>query len=228
MRIPSTTRINTVIASCSDRSGLRDLLDRLAEQNPDLEVFASSGTRVSLSAGQPPGFALSDISALSGVGAMPGGLVKTLSPSLFAGILAEPGDREQASYLREIGGREVDLVIANLYPFREAASVEDTDAEILRSSIDIGGSALIRAAAKNFLRVAVLVDPAQYPAFIGHVREHRGVTPDARIGLAGRAFALSADYDAHITRWFERKLQATDYTVSEPSDMPEDGGGRAE
>lgn len=214
METPDLVPLRTVVASCSDRSGLRPLLDQLARVNPGLEVYASSGTLGEISSGPLPPFALHDISVISGVEAMPGGLVKTLSPALFAGILAEPGEAEQEEYLQQIGGREVDLVIANLYPFREQAARTELPAERVRTSIDIGGSALIRAAAKNFRRVSVLVDPQQYDAFAAHVTENGGVRLDARIGLAGRAFALSADYDAHISRWFEQSLSVGDYNTS--------------
>ena len=134
---------------------------------------------------------------------MLGGRVKTLHPSVHGALLARRDDEGDQASLAEHGIQPIDLVIVNLYPFRHvAARRESSEADVVES-IDIGGPAMVRAAAKNFAAVAVLVDPERYGFVLDELRESDGeLSLDTRRELAAEAFAHTAGYDIAIANWF--------------------------
>jgi phosphoribosylaminoimidazolecarboxamide formyltransferase/IMP cyclohydrolase len=135
--------------------------------------------------------------------------VKTLHPAIHGGILA---DRRKQEHLDEIGERGIepfDLVVVNLYPFRETVASGAGSDDVIEE-IDIGGPAMVRAAAKNFESVGVVVEPARYPAIVEELRREGGLTRETRRGLAAAAFAHTAAYDAAVASWFARQAEGED------------------
>ncbi len=190
------------LLSVSDKSGLVDFARGLAAAG--YELVASGGTARAL---QDAGLDVTPVEAITGLPDLLGGRVKTLHPAIHAGILTRDTEPDRAT-LAEHGWQPIDLVVVNLYPFVEAAARADTTPEELVEQIDIGGVALIRAAAKNYERVTVVTSPADYDAVLAEIRAG-GVTPETRRALAARAFAATAAYDSTIAASFvERYGQA--------------------
>jgi phosphoribosylaminoimidazolecarboxamide formyltransferase/IMP cyclohydrolase len=180
------------LVSVSDRTGLRVLVSGLLALGA--EVYATDGTRRAL-AGE--GLAVRSVADLTGFPEILGGRVKTLHPAIHAGILAR---RDEGPHLRELAEhniKPIDVVVVNLYPFSQTIRRADASEEEAIESIDVGGPALLRAAAKNFAHVTVLVDPADYEPVLDALKDG-GIDLDARRRLAAKAFAHTAAYDSHI------------------------------
>ena len=159
------------------------------------------------------GLAVTDVSDLTGFPAMMDGRVKTLHPAVHGGILAVRNNAAHGEAMREHRIRPIDLVVVNLYPFEETVARGASFADCIEN-IDIGGLAMIRAAAKNHDDVAVIVEPADYAAVLDEFARHSGMTTLAlRRRLAAKAFARTAAYDAAIANWFANELNqsAPDY-----------------
>jgi phosphoribosylaminoimidazolecarboxamide formyltransferase/IMP cyclohydrolase len=187
--------VRRALLSVTRRDGLADFARGLASLG--VELWASEGTGAFLEA---QGVAVRPLSELTGHGAMLGGRVKTLHPAVHAGILARD---DQLAELEREGYLAIDLVCVNLYAFGEAARKGATVAEAVEA-LDVGGVTLIRAAAKNFARVAVAVRPEQYPAILTEWRERGGLSEATREQLASEAFAYTSAYDAAIYRFLSR------------------------
>ncbi len=181
------------LISTYDKTGLIELAGWLVEQ--DVTLMATGGTAAALSAA---GLPVEDTKSITGFGEILGGRVKTLHPGIFGGILAD-GSAEHARELDEAGIAPIDLLVANLYPFRQAW-LSGADPDALVEQVDIGGVSLLRAAAKNFARVAVLADPSQYAD--ARARGLAGWDEAYRRELAAYAFRLVAAYDADIAHVF--------------------------
>src|SRR5213594_1012538 len=163
--------------------GLRDL---------GFEFIATEGTTKAL---KEAGIAATTVADYTGLREGLGGRVKTLHPRIFAGILAPTGDEED---LKDLGAVAIDLVIVNLYPFEATVAKPDVTVDEAVENIDIGGVSLIRAAAKNASRVAVVVRPARYRDVLQAWREHKGLPAKLREDLALEAFEYTSRYDAAI------------------------------
>jgi len=180
------------LLSVSDKTGIVDLGRGLAARG--FEVVSTGGTARALI---EAGLKVTGVSDLTGFPEMLDGRVKTLHPALHGGILAR---RDRADDLAAIASRGiglVDVVVVNLYPFVKAASNPDTTFDALVEEIDIGGPSLVRAAAKNFRGVLVVVDPADYGPLLGEI--DRGPSLAFRYALARKAIAQTAAYDTAIT-----------------------------
>jgi len=188
------------LLSVYDKRGLVDLAHGLARLG--IELLSTGGTYRTL---ESEGLPLVRVSEVTGVEEMLGGRVKTLHPRIHAGILA---DRSRAAHLTELtaqGITPIDLVVVNLYPFRESAASGASYEEVI-DMIDVGGSTMIRAAAKNHQGVAVVVDPDDYPQILTALEEQEGVVPEKlRKRLAIKAFRHTEAYDAAISEWLERQ-----------------------
>src|SRR5690606_18147669 len=147
------------------------------------------------------GLEVTDVSTLTGFPEMMDGRVKTLHPKVHGGILAIRDDKAHAEAMQAHAIAPIDLVVVNLYPF-EATVSKGASAEECIENIDIGGPALIRAAAKNHNDVAVIVDPADYEAVLQEIATHGGTTLALRRLLAAKAYARTAAYDSAISGWF--------------------------
>ncbi|MER3409359.1 MAG: bifunctional phosphoribosylaminoimidazolecarboxamide formyltransferase/inosine monophosphate cyclohydrolase [Thermoleophilia bacterium] len=188
--------IERALISVYDKTGLADLARGLVEHGA--ELVASGGTAFFL---EERGLPVTRVEALTGVGELLGGRVKTLHPAIHAGILARRDRREDVDALRRLGIRAFDLVCVNLYPFAEVAGREGGSEAEAVEMIDIGGPALLRAAAKNFANVAALSSPTQYGAVLQELAETGGLSLATRRRLATEAFALTAAYEASIASW---------------------------
>jgi phosphoribosylaminoimidazolecarboxamide formyltransferase/IMP cyclohydrolase len=134
---------------------------------------------------------------------MQGGLVKTLDYRIYLGLLSETYNPSHQADLKRLQANTFDLVVVNLYPFREASAAQGAVLEDARTHIDIGGPCMLRAAAKNFLRVAAVCDPRDYPAVLTEVRISGGTTDiSTRFMLAKKVFRHTADYDTAIADYF--------------------------
>ncbi|MBI4577165.1 MAG: bifunctional phosphoribosylaminoimidazolecarboxamide formyltransferase/IMP cyclohydrolase [Planctomycetes bacterium] len=199
MAEPEATRVRGALLSVSDRAGLVPFASALAARG--VRLVATGGTARAL---EEAGLRVTEVARLTGSGEFLDGRVKTLHPAIHGAILARdtPGHRRE---LADRGIEPLDLVVVNLYPFeRTVASGDVPEAEAVEQ-IDIGGPALIRAAAKNHERVAVVVDPARYGALLEEMRARDGAVGAAlRRGLALEAFRRTAAYDAAIAEWLGR------------------------
>jgi phosphoribosylaminoimidazolecarboxamide formyltransferase/IMP cyclohydrolase len=181
------------ILSVSDKSGIVELGRGLASRN--VELVSTGGTSKAL---QEAGLEVVSVSAVTGFPEMMDGRVKTLHPAVHAGILARRHRADDMAALDDQGIRPVELVVVNLYPFARAASRLDTPFDELVEEIDIGGPSLLRAAAKNFRDVLVVVDPADYRAVLLELDRADGPSLEFRFDLMRKAFHHTAAYDATI------------------------------
>ncbi|MCB9712497.1 MAG: bifunctional phosphoribosylaminoimidazolecarboxamide formyltransferase/IMP cyclohydrolase [Myxococcales bacterium] len=195
-------RIRRALVSVSDKSNL----DRLAKMLVDckVEVLSTGGTYRALS---ELGVAVEKVSDYTGAPEILGGRVKTLHPRIHGGILAAPTAEHDAERERH-DIPAIDLVVVNLYPFREVVADPGCDLARAVENIDIGGPTMVRAAAKNAARVAVIVDPADYERVAAALVEHDGAVPQSlRRELARKAFAHTAAYDAAIASYLAGQAQ---------------------
>ncbi len=193
--------VRTVLASVSDKSGLDALVRGLLSANPGLLILSTGGTHAAIASilGQDAPAVLRQVSEYTGQPEMQGGLVKTLDFRIYLGLLAETYNPAHRADLQRTGSLAIDMVVANLYPFVQAASRAGADLEDARGNIDIGGPCMVRAAAKNFHRVAVLCQPEQYGRVLAELKANGGALGlETRFALAQAAFRMIADYDAAI------------------------------
>ena len=183
--------------SVSDKSGLIDFARDLAEFG--VELLSTGGTAAALKAA---GIPVKDIAEHTGFPEMMDGRLKTLHPKVHGGLLAVRGNAEHEAAAERYGIAPIDLVVVNLYPF-EATVAAGAPFDTAIENIDIGGPAMIRAAAKNHAAVTVIVDPADYAPVLTQMRAQAGATSAAlRQALAAKAYARTAAYDAAISAWF--------------------------
>jgi len=204
-RIDDAVKVANVLASVSDKTGLDKFVPSLLGINPHLRVYSTGGTYLALQQilGEKRAsdhlFAVSDY---TGQPEMQGGLVKTLDFKIYMSILSETYNEAHVSDMRRVGAVPFDMVVVNLYPFRATVAEKDVSPERARANIDIGGPCMVRAAAKNFIRVAVVTDPADYSRIIAELRANGGkLSLATRFELARKAFAHTAEYDAAITAY---------------------------
>jgi phosphoribosylaminoimidazolecarboxamide formyltransferase / IMP cyclohydrolase len=188
------------LISVYDKTGLAPFARGLSDLG--YELVASGGTADALA---EAGLAVTSVEDVTEFPELLAGRVKTLHPRIHAGILARGDAAEDRAELAEHGIESFDLVCVNLYPFELAVDRPELDDAELLELIDVGGPALLRAAAKNFASVAAVCSPADYDGVLEEVRLHGGLTTlDLRRRLAAVAFARTAAYDSAIARWFQR------------------------
>ncbi|MCX7788826.1 MAG: hypothetical protein N2442_14145 [Spirochaetes bacterium] len=212
--------IRRAIVSVSHKTGLKEFILSLVSTCPEIVMYSTGGTYTAMESYLGAGQALKHlrrITEYTGQPEMQGGLVKTLDYRIYLGLLSETYNESHRTDLRRMQVDPFDLVVVNLYPFQEAVTRTGATVEEGRTHIDIGGPTLLRAGAKNFLRVATLCDPADYPEFLQVLRTHGGATTLAeRFRWAKKVFRLTASYDAAISSFFdtidEASLEAV-YTI---------------
>ena len=189
--------IRRALISVSDKTGLDTLARALADSG--VEILSAGGTAARLS---DAGIGVRDIAAYTGFPEMMDGRVKTLHPKVHGGILALRGTPAHEAAMNDHGIAAIDLVVVNLYPF-EATVAAGADRAACVEQIDIGGPALIRAAAKNHAFVSVIADAADYAALMDEMKANGGATTEGfRRRLAAKAYAHTAAYDAAVAGWF--------------------------
>jgi phosphoribosylaminoimidazolecarboxamide formyltransferase / IMP cyclohydrolase len=197
-------RITRALLSVSDKSGLVDFARALAGYG--IELVSTGGTAKALAAA---GLKVRDVADLTGFPEMMDGRLKTLHPKVHGGLLAIRENREHAAAMEAHGIAPIDLLVVNLYPF-EATVRGGADFAHCIENIDIGGPAMIRAAAKNHTDVAIVVDPKDYEPLLAELKAHGGATTVAfRQKLAGKGYARTAAYDAAISNWFVGQIGET-------------------
>src|SRR5262245_16951056 len=193
----SDQAIRRALISVSDKTGLAGLGRALAERG--VEILSTGGTAKAL---KEAGVAVTDIAEHTGFPEMMDGRLKTLHPKVHGGLLAIRGNAEHARAAAAHGIAPIDLLVVNLYPF-EATVAKGAPYYDCIENIDIGGPAMIRAAAKNHSAVTVLVDSADYAKVLAEMAARGGSTSvDLRKALAAKAYARTAAYDAAISSWF--------------------------
>ncbi len=204
-KIDGSVKIQHVLASVSDKTGLEDLVPGLVAANPDVRIYSTGGTyrRISEILGEEASARhLVSVSDYTGQPEMQGGLVKTLDFKIYLGLLSETYNDAHVADLARVNGVPIDMVVVNLYPFRETVAQPDVTPEMARTNIDIGGPCMVRASAKNYLRVASVTDPSDYGSILSELRETGGtLSLQTRFELAKKAFAHTAEYDTAIASY---------------------------
>ena len=194
-------RASRALISVSDKTGVVEFARALSGYG--IELVSTGGTRAVL---DEAGLTVLDVSDLTGFPEMMDGRVKTLHPAVHGGLLAIRGNPAHSEALRTHGIRPIDLLVVNLYPFEKTAARGALFDDCVEN-IDVGGPAMIRAAAKNHADVAVVVEPADYALVLDEFAQHGGMTTlELRRRLAAKAFARTAAYDAAIANWFANEL----------------------
>ena len=207
-RVDDLVKVQNILVSVSDKSGLDRFIPDLLEINPEIQIFSTGGTynRISEILGESAGQRLMQVSDFTGQPETQGGLVKTLDFKIYLGLLTETYNDAHQNDLKRTGSVPIDMVVVNLYPFKETISKPDVTVEQARGNIDIGGPCMIRASAKNFIRVASVVDPADYGRIISALKENQGATGlKLRFQLARKAFDHTAVYDRAIADFLVSK-----------------------
>jgi phosphoribosylaminoimidazolecarboxamide formyltransferase/IMP cyclohydrolase len=214
-QVDDWVKIERVLVSVSDKSGLEALVPALVEINSAVHLYATGGTYQAIArivGAERAAIHLTQVSDYTGQPETQGGLVKTLDFKIYLGLLTETyNEAHQADRIRT-GALPLDMVVANLYPFQATVGREGVTVEEARANIDIGGPCMIRAAAKNYLRVASVVDPADYGPLVQFLRANGGrLNLVKRFELACKAFDYTARHDAAVARFLAGQ---------NPSDVP--------
>ncbi|SDU05236.1 hypothetical protein [Desulfobacula phenolica] len=200
-KIDDQVKIKTILVSVSDKSGLDTFIPGLIDLNPEILILSTGGTygKIKEILGKKADTCLKQVSDYTGQPETQGGLVKTLDFKIYLGLLTETYNAAHQDDLKRTDASAIDMVVVNLYPFSETIAREGVTCEDARGNIDIGGPTMIRASAKNFIRVASVVDPATYPAILENLKVNNGaLSLEDRFGLAQKAFEHTAIYDRTI------------------------------
>ncbi|MDR1758404.1 MAG: bifunctional phosphoribosylaminoimidazolecarboxamide formyltransferase/IMP cyclohydrolase [Bacteroidales bacterium] len=191
-----------VLISVSDKTGLLPFVEALIRLG--YEIISTGGTRKMLS---DSGLPVKGISEITGFPEIMDGRVKTLHPKIHGGILSVRSNESHQTDMRENKIAPIDMVVVNLYPFRETVAREDVTLEDAIENIDIGGPSMLRGAAKNHAFVTVLCDHADYDLVLEELRIHGDTTFETRARLAAKVFRHTASYDAAIADYLTQKEQ---------------------
>jgi hypothetical protein len=192
------------LISVSDKKGIVEFAGEL--ENLGVEIISTGGTHKTL---KEAGIKVKGISEITKFPECLDGRVKTLHPNIHAGILARRDKPDHMKELSDLNIQTTDLVVVNLYPFKETILKEGVTREEAIENIDIGGPTMLRAAAKNYRDVAVIVDPEDYERVIGELREKKEVSLDTKFYLCSKAFSHTAHYDALISSYMKREREDT-------------------
>jgi phosphoribosylaminoimidazolecarboxamide formyltransferase / IMP cyclohydrolase len=200
-RIDDRVAVKNILISVSNKQGLETLVPTLLDLNPEVRIFSTGGTFAILKTllGDKAAAHLTQVSDYTGQPETQGGLVKTLDFKIYLGLLTETYNPDHQKDLARTKSVSIDMAVVNLYPFQETIAAKDATLEKARGNIDIGGPCMIRASAKNFLRVASVVDPSDYPMITDALKTNNNHTTLAlRYHLARKAFTHTAEYDKAI------------------------------
>lgn len=197
------------VLSVSDKAGVVEFAKELEKLG--YEIVSTGGTAKAIRAA---GVAVTGVSDITGFPECLDGRVKTLHPKIHAGILAMRGNPEHMKQIEELGVTPIDIVAINLYPFKQTILKDGVTLEEAIENIDIGGPTMIRAAAKNWQDVAVVVDPADYETVIGELKANGSVKRETKFLLAGKVFEHTAQYDALIANYLRKQRGETSFPDS--------------
>ena len=184
------------LISLTDKSGIEDFAEALTELG--IEILSTGGTAKKL---RDNGIPVKDVSEFTGFPEMLDGRVKTLHPLVHGGILNQRENAEHQQQCAEHGIKPIDIVAVNLYAFAKTVANPDCPLAEAIENIDIGGPTLLRASAKNFHDVTVIVDPADYAQVLAEIRAAGNTTLKTRFRLAVKVFQLTSSYDTAIADW---------------------------
>jgi phosphoribosylaminoimidazolecarboxamide formyltransferase/IMP cyclohydrolase len=195
------TTIRRALLSVSDKQGLVAFARALAAHG--VELLSTGGSAASL---RDAGLPVTEVSAHTGFPEIMDGRVKTLHPKIHGGLLGRRGQDDAVMQAHDIA--PIDLLVVNLYPFAQTIAKPDCTLEDAIENIDIGGPAMVRAAAKNHAHVAVVVDPADYAEVEAELAASATLSLSTRFRLAAKAYAHTADYDAAVARYLSAQIPA--------------------
>jgi phosphoribosylaminoimidazolecarboxamide formyltransferase/IMP cyclohydrolase len=193
--------IKRALISVSDKTGIVELAKEL--QNRGVEIVSTGGTAKALS---DAGVKVINISDITGFPECLDGRVKTLHPKVHGGLLAMRSNEEHMKQIRELGIEPIDMVVINLYPFKQTILKEDVKLEEAIENIDIGGPTMLRAAAKNYQDVAVIVDPKDYSLVLEEIGSKGDISPETKFRLAYKVFEHTSHYDTLIAKYLRDRL----------------------
>ncbi len=206
--IDGMVKVRNVLISVSDKNGLGMFVPELRKINPEIRFLSTGGTYARLKEllGDEADGCLTQVSDYTGQPETQGGLVKTLDFKIYLGLLTETYNDAHQDDLQRTRSVPIDMVVVNLYPFQATIAQEGVTVEQARGNIDIGGPCMIRASAKNFIRVASVVDPDDYERIVNELAIREGCTSlNLRYELAGKAFDHTATYDRTIADFLANK-----------------------
>ena len=217
--IDNRVAVKHVLMSVSDKTGLETFVPALVKACPGVKIYSTGGTytKVKEILGDKAEGTLVAVSDYTGQPEMQGGLVKTLDFKIYLGILSETYNDAHQADIKRLDAVALDMVVVNLYPFKQTVAKEGVTPEMARTNIDIGGPCMVRASAKNYLRVASVTDPLDYGNIANELADHNGTLGlDTRIKLMKKAFTHSAEYDTAISKFFTtRTWQEVDGTYNQ-------------
>ena len=208
--IDGRVAVRNVLMSVSDKTGLETFVSALVKACPDVKIYSTGGTytKVKEILGDAAEKHLVAVSDYTGQPEMQGGLVKTLDFKIYLGLLSETYNEAHQDDLKRLSALPIDMVVVNLYPFQATVAKDGVTPEMARTNIDIGGPCMVRASAKNYLRVASVTDPSDYGALASELEAQGGTLGlDTRFGLMKKAFAHTAAYDTAIAGFFATRSQ---------------------
>ena len=203
--IDGRVQVRNVLMSVSDKTGLESFVPALVAACPGVKIYSTGGTyaKVKEILGDGADGTLVAVSDYTGQPEMQGGLVKTLDFKIYLGLLSETYNDAHQADLRRLSAQPIDMVVVNLYPFQATVAKDGVTPEMARTNIDIGGPCMVRASAKNYLRVASVTDPLDYAGIAQELSSRGGtIGLDTRFRLMKKAFAHTAQYDAAISAFF--------------------------
>ena len=192
-------KIERAIISLTDKSGIEGFARELEDLG--VEILSTGGTAAKI---REAGIKVMDVSEFTGFPEMLDGRVKTLHPLVHGGILNQRENEKHRQQCAEHGLKNIDLIAVNLYAFEKTVADPNCTLGNAIENIDIGGPTMLRAAAKNFHDVTVIVDPADYPQVLKEMKETGNTTLKTRFKLAAKVFALTSTYDTTISNWLEK------------------------
>ena len=188
------------LISVSDKSGIVELAKELKDLG--VEIISTGGTYKKLKEAQIPAI---EVSEITGFPECLDGRVKTLHPAIHAGLLAMRSNPSHMKQLADLNIETIDLVIVNLYPFKETILKDGVTRAEAVENIDIGGPTMLRSAAKNYQDVAVVVDPRDYDKVLTELKEHGEVSLDTKLYLMHKVFMHTSAYDAMIAEYLKNE-----------------------
>lgn len=192
-------KIERALISLTDKAGIEGFAGQLAQLG--VELLSTGGTGKKL---RDAGLKVMDVSQFTGFPEMLDGRVKTLHPKVHGGILNQRANSDHQQQCASHGLKNIDLIAVNLYAFSKTVADPNCSLADAIENIDIGGPTMLRAAAKNFHDVTVIVDPADYPQVIAEIKECGNTTLKTRFQLMRKVFALTSVYDTAISEWLEK------------------------
>ena len=197
-------QVERALISLTDKSGCADFAEALVAMG--IEILSTGGTAQKL---RESGIAVTDVADFTGFPEMLDGRVKTLHPLVHGGILNQRDNAAHRQQCQAHGIKPIDIIAVNLYAFAKTVAVPGCTLADAIENVDIGGPTLLRAGAKNFQDVTVIVDPADYPQVLTELRAHGNTALATRFRLARKVFELTSGYDTAIAQWLRTVNIAT-------------------